>query len=41
MADRILVMHEGAIAGEVTDVARATQEQLMNLAIGHCGAGIE
>ena len=41
MADRILVMHEGHIAGEVTDVSQATQEQLMNLAIGHVEAAIE
>ncbi len=34
MSDRILVMHEGNVVGEVTDVPRATQEQLMDLAIG-------
>jgi ribose transport system ATP-binding protein len=34
MSDRILVMHEGSVAGEVTDVAQATQEQVMDLAIG-------
>ena len=34
MSDRVLVMHEGQIAGEVTDVRAATQEQLMTLAIG-------
>ncbi len=33
MSDRILVMHDGRIAGEVTSVADATQEQLMSLAI--------
>jgi ABC-type sugar transport system ATPase subunit len=33
MSDRILVMHEGRITGEITDVAGATQEQVMNLAI--------
>jgi ABC-type sugar transport system ATPase subunit len=33
MSDRILVMHEGRITGEITDVANATQEQVMNLAI--------
>jgi ABC-type sugar transport system ATPase subunit len=33
MSDRILVMHEGRITGEITDVARATQEQLMALAM--------
>jgi ribose transport system ATP-binding protein len=34
MADRILVMHEGRLTGEVTDVTRATQEQIMTLAVG-------
>lgn len=34
MADRILVMHEGRITGEVRDVANATQEQIMTLAVG-------
>ena len=34
VSDRILVMHEGAITGEITDVANATQEQIMHLAIG-------
>jgi ABC-type sugar transport system ATPase subunit len=33
MADRILVMHDGRITGEITDVARATQEQMMQLAV--------
>ncbi len=33
MADRILVMHEGRITGEITDVAAATQEQVMQLAV--------
>lgn len=33
MADRILVMHDGRITGEITDVANATQEQIMELAI--------
>lgn len=33
MSDRILVMHEGHISGEVTDVANATQEQIMELAV--------
>ncbi|MCB9922894.1 MAG: sugar ABC transporter ATP-binding protein [Planctomycetaceae bacterium] len=33
MSDRILVMHEGRVTGEITDVANATQEQVMNLAI--------
>ena len=34
MSDRILVMHEGSITGEITNVASATQEQIMRLAIG-------
>jgi ABC-type sugar transport system ATPase subunit len=34
MADRVLVMHEGRVTGEITDVARATQEQIMTLAVG-------
>jgi ABC-type sugar transport system ATPase subunit len=33
MADRILVMHEGRITGEITDPAAATQEQIMDLAV--------
>lgn len=33
MADRILVMHGGRITGEITNVADATQEQIMDLAI--------
>lgn len=33
MSDRILVMHEGRVTGEIKDVANATQEQVMNLAI--------
>lgn len=33
MADRILVMHEGRLTGEITDARRATQEEIMNLAI--------
>jgi ribose transport system ATP-binding protein len=33
MADRILVMHEGRVTGEIVDVARATQEQIMELAV--------
>jgi ABC-type sugar transport system ATPase subunit len=32
MADRILVMHGGRITGEITDVDRATQEQILRLA---------
>jgi ABC-type sugar transport system ATPase subunit len=34
MSDRILVMHEGRVTGEITDVASATQEQIMKLAVG-------
>jgi ABC-type sugar transport system ATPase subunit len=33
MSDRILVMHEGEITGEIHDVEHATQEQIMELAI--------
>ena len=33
MADRILVLHDGRVTGEVTDVIHATQEQLMQLAV--------
>ena len=33
MADRIIVMHEGRVTGEITDVDSATQEDIMNLAI--------
>lgn len=34
MSDRILVMHEGRVTGEIHDVKRATQEQIMQLAVG-------
>jgi ABC-type sugar transport system ATPase subunit len=34
MADRILVMHEGRLTGEIADVAHATQEQVLKLAVG-------
>ena len=33
MSDRILVMHQGRITGEITDVPHATQEQIMQLAV--------
>ncbi|MFN0128322.1 MAG: sugar ABC transporter ATP-binding protein [Verrucomicrobiales bacterium] len=33
MADRILVMHEGRLTGEIADARRATQEEIMHLAI--------
>jgi len=34
MSDRIIVMHEGRITGEITNVAEATQEDVMELAVG-------
>ncbi|MGB7158417.1 MAG: sugar ABC transporter ATP-binding protein [Tepidisphaeraceae bacterium] len=34
VSDRILVMREGRICGEITDVAGATQEDVMALAVG-------
>jgi ABC-type sugar transport system ATPase subunit len=34
MADRIIVMHEGRITGEISDVANATQKEIMELAVG-------
>jgi ribose transport system ATP-binding protein len=34
MSDRILVMHEGRLTGEITNVAEATQEQILQLAVG-------
>ena len=34
MADRILVMHAGRITGEIADAKQATQEQIMQLAVG-------
>ncbi|MFK7777115.1 MAG: sugar ABC transporter ATP-binding protein [Gimesia sp.] len=33
MSDRILVMHEGRITGEICDVANATQQEIMELAV--------
>jgi ABC-type sugar transport system ATPase subunit len=33
VADRILVMHEGRVTGEVADPAHATQQDIMNLAV--------
>jgi ABC-type sugar transport system ATPase subunit len=33
MADRILIMHEGRLTGEITDVAAASQEDIMKLAV--------
>ncbi len=34
MSDRILVMREGRITGEITEVASATQQTIMELAVG-------
>ena len=33
MSDRILVMHEGKVKGEITDVACTTQEDILAMAI--------
>ncbi|MFN9987551.1 MAG: sugar ABC transporter ATP-binding protein, partial [Pirellula sp.] len=33
MSDRILVMHEGKITGEIEDATTATQEQIMEMAV--------
>jgi ABC-type sugar transport system ATPase subunit len=33
MADRIIVMHEGRVTGEIPDARKATQEQIMELAV--------
>ena len=33
MADRILVLHDGRVTGEIADAPRATQEQIMQLAV--------
>ena len=34
MSDRILVMHEGRLSGEIADARAATQEQVLALAVG-------
>ncbi|MCD6288514.1 MAG: sugar ABC transporter ATP-binding protein [Candidatus Hydrogenedentes bacterium] len=34
MSDRIVVMHEGEVKVEITDVASATQEQIMSIILG-------
>jgi len=34
MCDRILVMHEGRVTGVIDDVPTATQQQIMELAVG-------
>ncbi len=33
MSDRVLVMHAGRVTGEITDVAAATQERILELAV--------
>jgi len=33
LSDRIIVMHEGRVKGEITDVANATQEDIVSMAI--------
>ena len=33
MCDRIIVMHEGFVKGEITDPSNATQEDILNMAI--------
>ena len=33
MSDRIVVMHEGKVKGEISDVAGATQEGILSMAI--------
>ena len=33
MADRILVMHEGRVTGEIKNVRETTQEEIMSLAV--------
>jgi len=33
LADRILVLHEGRVTGEITDVPHTTQEQILELAV--------
>jgi ABC-type sugar transport system ATPase subunit len=34
MSDRILVMHEGCLKGEITDVANTNQQAIMQMAVG-------
>ena len=34
MSDRVIVMHEGRVKGEITDVANATQEDILAMAVG-------
>ncbi|HXJ56358.1 MAG TPA: D-xylose ABC transporter ATP-binding protein, partial [Verrucomicrobiae bacterium] len=33
MADRILVMHDGRVTGEIPNVRAATQQQILELAV--------
>ena len=33
MSDRIIVMHEGEVKGEITDVAGTSQEDMLSMAI--------
>ena len=33
MSDRVIVMHEGRIKGEITDVPNATQEDILCMAV--------
>ena len=33
MSDRIIVMHEGKVKGEITDVAGTNQEDILSMAI--------
>ena len=33
LSDRIIVMHEGRIKGEITDIAKTTQEDILSMAI--------
>jgi ABC-type sugar transport system ATPase subunit len=33
LSDRIIVMHQGRIKGEITDVANTTQEDILSMAI--------
>lgn len=37
MSDRILLMSEGKLVGEIEDVAQATEEQVMRIAVQHNG----
>lgn len=39
MSDRILVMHEGQVKGEISEVKEATQEQIMSMILGPQPAG--